>query len=140
VHNAIIHEYEMVRREVGSMPPVDRARYLQAIAAEMREMENPLLRAKIERLLGEQGPLPAPPSAVQTLRRLKRWTRVLSSSPLQPLWRGLSRRLRLWPPGENSLEFPSREEALDHARRFPRRPYLTALHLRALLGTLQRMD
>jgi glycosyl transferase family 2 len=141
VNNTVIHEYSLVREQMGAAgwPEVDRGAYLQAIAAEVRDIENPDVRAEMTRLLARQGPIPASPSRLLLLRRLKRITATLSASPLQPLWRSLARRFSISPPGDNALEFASVEEALDHARRFPRRPR-GAAHLRFLLGPLQPAD
>ena len=142
VHNAAIHEYSVVRRELGPgvLPEVDRDRYLEAIAAEVSQMEPTAFRAEMERLLAAEGPRRGSPSRTQVLRRLKRLTAGLSAPPLQPIWRGLARRLRWWPPGENALELPSVEAALEHARRCPRRRHPSALHLRVLLGPLDRVE
>jgi hypothetical protein len=142
VNNAIIHEYSLVRRQLGGgvFPEVDRGRYLQAIAAEVREIEDAGVRAEMERVLAAQGRTRGLGSRAQLLRRLKRLTAGLSAPPLQPLWHGLSRRFGVWPPGENALQFPSVEAALDHARRFPRRRHTSALHLRFLLGPLEPAD
>jgi len=142
VNNAIIHEYSLVSRQLGGgvFPEIDRGRYLQAIAAEVRQIEDAGLRAEMERLLASQERPRSLGSRTQLLRRLKRLTAGLSAPPLQPLWHSLSRRFGVWPPGENALEFPSVEAALDHARRFPRRRYPLALHLRFLLGPLEPVD
>jgi hypothetical protein len=141
VNNTVVHEYSLVRAQLGrtAWPEVDRGAYLESIAAEVREIENPDVRDEMTRLLERQGPIPSRGSRLLVLRRLKRLTRGLSASPTQPLWRALARRLRIAPPGDNALEFPSLEEALDHARRFPRRAR-SASHLRFLLGPLEPAD
>jgi hypothetical protein len=142
VQNGVIHEYVLVRRQVGSdvLPEVDRDHYLASIAAEVREIENPETRAEMERLLALQGPIRTSGSRLLLLRRLKHLTAGLSAPPLQPLWRALARRARISPPGDNALEFASREEALGHACRFPRRRRRGAMHLRFLLGPLEPAD
>jgi Glycosyl transferase family 2 len=142
VHNAVIHEYCAVRRQVGGalLPEVDREAYLQAIVGEVREIEDPALRSQMEALLALEGPIGRARSRTHLLRSLKRTMAGFSASPFQPLWRALSRQFGLWPPGENALEFPSREAALEHARRYPRRRYPSTMHLRFVLGPLEAVD
>jgi hypothetical protein len=141
IMNAVVHEYRAVRRETPSPPfaEIDRTKYLQAIAVEIGEIENPELRERMEALLRAQGPRPRP-SRRALLRRARRVAWLLAPAPLQPVWRAAACQFRLYPPGDAPLHFASVEEALEHARRFPRRRRRSTYPLELQLGPLEIVE
>jgi hypothetical protein len=141
IMNAVVHEYCAVRSETSSprFPEIDRRKYLQAIAGEIAEIENPELRERMRVLMSAQGARPGP-SRRALLRKARRATWWLSRGPLQPFWRAAARRFRAYPPGDAPLHFATVEEALEHARRYPRRRHRSTYHLELQLGDLDIVE
>jgi glycosyltransferase involved in cell wall biosynthesis len=132
VSNAIIHEYCCVKGETnsGRFRDVDRDSYLREMERGIAEIQNPELHREMVLLLRAQGPFARKPSVLRLMQRLL----PLPVCPgTQPFWRFLTRRFRVYPPGDAPLEFATTEEAIAHANRYPRRRHRVALHLNALL-------
>jgi hypothetical protein len=135
VRNAIAHEYCLVREETRSakLPPLDKQKYLRAIAEELREIVNPPIKHEIEALLAAHG-LATPDF---TARQMPLVRKLLSPRRVADKLTREARSLRAKLPGGASrpqhrqspspvrgahrlLEFESVQQALDHAIRFPR--------------------
>lgn len=135
VHNAIAHEYCLVREETRSpqFPPLDKERYLRAIAGELYQMVNPQVRAETEALLAAHG-LVTPELAARRTAQTPLWKKLLSprrvAGKLAREAAALSAKLpgggraRAGVADEEAragglLEFPTTEAALAHAIKFP---------------------
>jgi hypothetical protein len=97
VHNAIVHEYCLVREETGSpkFPALDKEKYLRAIAGELDEMTNPQVRHETEALLAAHG-LVTPEFAA---RQMPGWKKLLSPARVAGKLAREARALRAKLPG-----------------------------------------
>jgi glycosyltransferase involved in cell wall biosynthesis len=137
--NTIIHEYCAVRHETGSarFPAVDHGRYLEQVAREVKQMASGATKREMRVLLAASGFVP--PSAGRRLAeavrkilsrrslRLMRWP--LGHPRTRPFWSLLGARFGVQPPGDQRFCFATTEEAMDYARRFPRRRQRDTSHL-----------
>jgi hypothetical protein len=139
ITNAILQEYCLVAAEAGGFPAVDRDLYLEAIAREVPQLQNPELRAWMEKALIRAGWRPAAqggPIAVARHfgRRVARRAgpRIFGAAMSAPLW-SLVARSKVPVPAPGVCSFPSAAEALGFAERYPRRPVPEPVELRPLL-------
>ena len=127
--NYAFHEYCLFKQQTKSakFPDLDRAKYLQANACELPEIVDPQLKADTLALLlangysetrtnGEQN------AAATSLgaRVQSKVKRVLSGPATTPAWLFLARTLSVQPPGYNSFEFATLDEAIDYAKNISR--------------------
>ncbi len=154
VGNAIIHEYCFVRQEIPEtpkLPPVDREKYLQYMAADVEALENPVLRDEMRKLLASEGWRGAPSrppwhkrlqgkSVGALLRKAvvklkaRLWT-TLIARPTHRGWKLLARYFGIYPPHDFiAFDFADRAEAIDFANRFPRPKRKDDRFLRFLLS------
>lgn len=145
--NATIHEYALVREELGGdrLPPIDLDAYKTAISRDLQQLEEEAQRQEGLRLLSKHGWSASPSrrdSAVKLLREkgvrgiaaavVSRVKRGATSGLAGAMWLALAR-LGIRAPGGHRLIFRSSEEALSYAARFPRRRTRSRIHLRPLL-------
>jgi hypothetical protein len=122
--NMLYHEYELVRRETGALPPLDRAAVLADLGFHLRWIDDPTLRAELAGILRdhgwtgpEPGPLPVTP-----------WRAKLSVKLQQARMRWLGH----VPSMITGFSFPDDEAALRDGVRYPRAPQATHEHLALL--------
>lgn len=131
VHNAIVHEYCVVREETRSprFPPVDWEKYLRAIADELPQLVNPEARRETERLLKAHGwtdPGAEARAAEAAARAQPLWHKALSP---RRVWGRLARAAGgLYAAASGAQEggaaavgppeFETAEQALDYAINF----------------------
>ena len=134
ITNAVLHEYCVVKEESGSpkFREIDRFAYLGATERALNWIEDPALKAAMERLLREQG---------WNRRKHYAWVsgkvaallhhnflgvlrqaliRSISGNHEQPLWIWLMR-YGVQPPSSSWFHFNSAAEAMAYDRRFPRK-------------------
>jgi hypothetical protein len=156
--NMLFHEYELVRRHIGSgrFPPIDRAKYLENLHAGLAWIEDEEVRDRLRGVLVEHG-LPTPdgregssPQEALGVRRpwSVRLTRGLASRA-RSAWYHVRRRpalmlflvqyLGLHPEHITGASFATEEEALRFGVLLPRRPlgthhYLETMQAEAITG------
>lgn len=129
VGNAIMHEYEIVRRETqdARFPPIDFDSYLAYMHREIEGIENPQLRERMETLWQQQShnlsimsaqAISQYPAWQQSLRRkAQRVLWLARNHRYQPFWLFLKRRLGKVPTDLEAVitECATSEEALSYA-------------------------
>jgi len=145
--NAVIHEYCFVASELGdgTMKPVAMQPYLTRLASEVARLEDEDLRREYYEVLSGHGltsaTLPSVGPVGTRLAELRRNpvqfatkvrralpSRILGHHITKPLWLRMAR-WGIHPPGQQRFHFCSTDEALEYARRYPRRPNSTVAHL-----------
>lgn len=149
VGNAIFHEYSVVKREAASARffEIDKDKYMQYLAAEVEEFEEPALREEARAVLAAHGwtgtaaattsdsrepargvmatarKLASPRAVAGKVRRAASGgvRRLSGSAGAKPAWLFLARRIGVRPPDEHSFEFDSAAEAINYLNEFPRR-------------------
>jgi hypothetical protein len=120
--NVLFHEYELVRREVGDpgIPPLSTQGYLHGLAHGLRYVEDGARRAELEAVLERQGwrgeAEPAGAPAVRTLR-----SRVGGLRRRKSVVLFLASTLGVKPAHITGFTFPTEDEAIEFASRYPRR-------------------
>lgn len=145
--NATIHEYALVREELGGdrLPSIDLDAYKTAISRDLQQLEDEAQRNEGLRLLSEHGwsGFPSRRALAVKLFREKgvrgiaaavgsRVQQAATSGLAGVMWLALAQ-WGIRAPGGHRLIFRSREEALSYAARFPRRPTRSRIHLHPLL-------
>ncbi|HET9478690.1 MAG TPA: glycosyltransferase [Pyrinomonadaceae bacterium] len=127
--NAIFQEYCLFKQETGSPRffEIDIGKYLQANADEIGEFTNPDLRAKTLALLVEKGYQAGAVKddskrvEITFQQRLRgKLKRMATSSGTTETWLFAARHFGIEPPGENSFEFATLDEAVDYAKNVSR--------------------
>lgn len=128
--NYALHEYCLFKQETGSEKffELDMQKYLQANANESREVVDPQLRAETLSLLAANGYVEAKTNGHQrrtdvpsfTNRLQAKLKRVFTGAATTPAWLFLARTVAITPPGFNSFEFATLDEAIDYARNISR--------------------
>ena len=131
--NAKVHEYCRARAESGSskFPSLDREQYWKVMMRESEKIIDPETRLKVQGLIKkygsfEEGAFNRNEQRVDFLLGLRT---CMSHRAFDGLWRILSRSCGIY-PSDVHLRFDSTEAAIDHAKRFPRRNYANAEHLK----------
>lgn len=123
--NYALHEYCLFRQQTNSPRffELDMQAYLEANANENREVVDPRLRAETLSLLVANGYVEGQTNGQRTApvvsfpKRVEaKLKRVLTGPATTPAWLFLARTLAITPPGYNSFEFASLDEAIDYAR------------------------
>lgn len=140
--NAVVHEYCEVRSEgVASFPAVDRPRYLERLAEDVRLIEDARARGAqfaLLRAAGWQGEPPATRGMAGLLARARggdiprRVKRLAAGHLTQPVWMALDR-LGVHPPADQRFHFASLDDALAYMVRRPRPRRATCTHLRGMV-------
>lgn len=120
--NMIYHEYELVRREGGDLPPIDRTGYLHELSHGLRFVRDDDARARLHALLEEQGwraPAKAAPplfrsSFRQRVRCFLRVDRIRSAIVL-----ALADRFGRHPRTVSGFAFRNDAEAIRYAVKYP---------------------
>jgi hypothetical protein len=134
ITNAVLHEYCVVKQESGSpkFHEIDRFSYLGATERALAWIEDPSLKAEMQRLLrnqrwGRRQHYAWVLGKIATLLRHNFFgvvrqiiMRIVSGSREQRIWIFLSR-YGLQPPASGWFHFQSAAEAMDYDRRFPRK-------------------
>jgi hypothetical protein len=111
--NMLYHEYELVRRETGdSLPPVDRAAYLQHLGESLQWVEEPALRAELRGVLREHGWRGSDAPAVLPGVRWR-------DSLRQKIRTFLADRFGIRPPSVSGFVFEDETQALQCALKYP---------------------
>lgn len=127
--NYAFHEYCLFKQETGSEKffELDMQKYLEANANENREVVDPQVRAEAFSLLAAKGYVDAKTNgrqggpAVSFSRRLQgKLKRLFTGAATTPAWLFLARTVAITPPGFNSFEFATLDEAIDYARNISR--------------------
>jgi glycosyltransferase involved in cell wall biosynthesis len=127
--NYAFNEYCLFKRETNSAKffDLDKEKYLQANACELSEIVDPQLRAETLALLVANGYRETTSNGERNAAEISfgarvhsKVKRVLSGPATTPAWLFLARALAVQPPGYNSFEFPTIDEALDYARNISR--------------------
>ena len=128
--NYAFHEYCLFKQETGSKKffELDRQKYLEANANESREVVDPQLRAETLSLLAANGYVEAKTNgqtrstnAASFTKRLQaKLKRLFTGAATTPAWLFLARTVAITPPGLNSFEFATLDEAIDYARNISR--------------------
>lgn len=127
--NYAFHEYCLFRQQTNSakFPELERAKYLQANACELAEIVDPQLRAETLALLTANGYRETETNGERNLgdvsfgaRVQSKVKRVLSGPATTPAWLFLAHTLAVQPPGYNSFEFATLDEAIDYAKNISR--------------------
>lgn len=127
--NYAFHEYCLFKQQTKSEKffDLDRAKYLQANACELPEIVDPQLKADTLALLIANGYSEPKTNGEQNAAELSlgarvqsKVKRVLSGPATTPAWLFLARTLSVQPPGYNSFEFATLDEALDYAKNISR--------------------
>ena len=126
--NYALHEYCLFKQETGSAKffELDMQKYLEANANETREVVDPQLRAETLSLLAANGYVEAKAngqqqSAARFSERLQaKLKRSFTGASTTPAWLFLARTAAITPPGLNSFEFATLDEAIDYARNISR--------------------
>ena len=122
--NMLYHEYELVRRATGALPPIDRGAILEDLGRHLGWIEDPHIRARFAEQLKAQG-----------------WTGDEPGILPRRSWRAMlherGQRLRMkWlghvPPTITGFSFPDDDAALREGLRYPRAPQRTHEHLALL--------
>jgi hypothetical protein len=121
--NILFHEYELVRRATGRLPPIDQAGYLDELGRTLSWVRDRETREVLHRVLVEHGwkgkPLPLPP-------------RPLAARLRDHVMRFLIDHLGVVPSHISGFAFPNDATALDYALRYTRRPTRSTAHLAPL--------
>jgi hypothetical protein len=129
VVNYALHEYCLFKQQTNSDKffDLDMEKYFEANANELNEVVDPALKAEMRALLIANGYREATTNGQPTATRVgfakrlrSKIKRVLTAPATTPAWLFLARTLAIRPPGENSFEFASVEEAIDYARHISR--------------------
>lgn len=128
--NYALHEYCLFKQETGSERffELDMQKYLEANANESREVVDPQLRAETLSLLAANGYVEAKTNghtrstgaASFTNRLQAKLKRLFTGGATTPAWLFLARTVAITPPGLNSFEFATLDEAIDYARNISR--------------------
>lgn len=128
--NYALHEYCLFKQETGSEKffELDMQKYLEANANETREVVDAQVRAETLSLLTANGYVEAKTNghqqsvnAVSFSERLQaKLKRLFTGAATKPAWLFLARGLAITPPGLNSFEFATLDEAIDYARNISR--------------------
>ncbi|HEX5889770.1 MAG TPA: glycosyltransferase [Pyrinomonadaceae bacterium] len=128
--NYAFHEYCVFKQETGSEKffELDMQKYLEANANESREVVDPQLRTEMLSLLAAHGYVEAKTNghqqsapAVSFSKRLQaKLKRLFTGAATTPAWLFLARTVAITPPGLNSFEFATLDEAIDYARNISR--------------------
>lgn len=129
VVNYALHEYCLFKQQTNSDKffDLDMQKYFEANANELNEVVDPALKAEMRALLIANGYREPTTNGQRTATRVGFATRlrakikrVLTAPATTPAWLFLARTLGIRPPGENSFEFASLEEAIDYTRNISR--------------------
>jgi glycosyltransferase involved in cell wall biosynthesis len=129
VVNYALHEYCLFKQQTNSDKFFDlhMQKYFEANANELNEVVDPALKAEMRALLIANGYREATTNGQPTTTRVgfakrlrSKIKRVLTAPATTPAWLFLARTLGIRPPGENSFEFVSLEEAIDYTRNISR--------------------
>ncbi|HEY0730269.1 MAG TPA: hypothetical protein VGD38_19445 [Pyrinomonadaceae bacterium] len=128
--NYALHEYCVFKQETGSEKffELDMQKYLQANVNESREVVDPQLRAETFSLLAANGYVEAKTNgrqqsaaAASFSKRLQaKLKRSFTGAATTSAWLFLARTVAITPPGLNSFEFATLDEAIDYARNISR--------------------
>ena len=127
--NAVFNEYLAFKQEMGSPRffDIDLRKYLAANAEEVRQFTDEKLRAEMLALLVEHGYRETRNASERERAEISfqerlgfKLKRVATSSSTTNAWLFAARRFGIEPPGENSFEFATLEDAIDYARNFSR--------------------
>lgn len=127
--NAVFNEYLLLKRETNSPRffDIDLRKYLEANAEEVRQFGDEKLRDEMLALLVANGYSEShearerSPAEITFSRRLGfKLKRVATSSSTTEAWLFAARKLGIEPPGENSFEFATLEDAIDYAKNMSR--------------------
>jgi hypothetical protein len=143
--NYAFHEYCAFKQQTYStkFPDLDLQKYLHANAIEIRELIDPQLRAQMFALLAAHGYREPQTTGVSNAAEISlgervksKMKRVLSGPATTPGWLFLARTLAVAPPGYNSFEFATLNEAIDYAKNISRGNFMkeAAAEQQLLLG------
>ncbi len=128
--NYALHEYCLFKKETGSARffELNMQQYLEANATESREVVDPRLRAEVLSLLEANGYIerqtdgqPRSATEISLAKRLQgKIKRLFTGAGTTRAWLFLARSLAITPPGYNSFEFATLDEAIDYARNISR--------------------
>jgi len=127
--NYAFHEYCLLKQQTnsGKFLELNRAKYLHANASELPEIVDPQLRAETLALLVANGYSETETNGERNLgdvsfgaRVQSKLKRVLSGPATTPAWLFIARTLAVQPPGYNSFEFATLDEAIDYAKNISR--------------------
>jgi glycosyltransferase involved in cell wall biosynthesis len=127
--NYAFHEYCLFKQQTNSakFPKLDRTKYLQANACELSEIVDPQLRAETLALLITNGYCETKSNGERNAaditfgaRVQSKVKRVFSGPATTPAWLFLARTFAVQPPGYNSFEFATLDEAIDYAKNVSR--------------------
>lgn len=132
VLNSIIHHYCFVKQESGNpkFVEVDKDRYLRFVAKDLEDFEDEDSKKEMEKILLTRGWTPPrrnkmEPSVIKKLLTpavlAQKLRLTMGSAPTKRFWLSLEKHFAILPPEINGFEFGSSQEALDYARKFPRR-------------------
>lgn len=160
VGNAIWHEYCILKQEIGSdrFPDINMSNYLNYIAGEVKQIENPDLKIKMEEILSshqnretldvkDYSPIEKALSARNLSMVFKKllspnivWNKIVTISSKNPYISSaflfLSHNLGIRPPSNmvESLNFNTTGEALYYINKFPKSKSKLKTYLTQLLG------
>ena len=128
--NYALHEYCLFKQETGSAKffELDMRKYLEANANESREVIDPRLKAELLSLLEANGYVegqtnghqPSVPEVNVSKRLQGKMKRLFTGAATTRAWLFLARSVGVTPPGYNSFEFATLDEAIDYARNISR--------------------
>ena len=127
--NYAFHEYCLFKQQTNSAKflDLDREKYLQANACELSEIVDPQLKAETRALLVANGYSETKSDGEINAAEItfgarvqSKVKRVLSGPATTPAWLFLARTLAVQPPGYNSFEFATLDEAIDYAKNISR--------------------
>jgi glycosyltransferase involved in cell wall biosynthesis len=126
--NAAFHEYFLFKQQTNSdrFFAVDKKKYLEANANEVAAVIDPVLREQTISLLVEHGYRengvndPAPVNVAFSKRALFKFKRIATGPVTTKPWLFLARLLAINPPGANSFEFATLDEAINYAKNLSR--------------------
>ena len=134
VNNAIVQEYCVAKKETGSskFPELDKAKYLESLWSELKQIEVPEVRQEIAAVLqahghpfnngghaGDSNNRGAAPSLARKVIDKIKWESRSASA--KTLWMLLGRWFNVAPPPNHRFTFDTLEEAFAFASRFPLR-------------------
>jgi glycosyltransferase involved in cell wall biosynthesis len=122
--NAAFHEYFLFKQQTNSARffAVDKQKYLEANANEVSAVVDPELREQMISLLVENGyrensvDNPAPVNVAFSKRALFKFKRIVTGPVTTKAWLILARLFAIRPPGANSFEFATLDEAINYAK------------------------
>lgn len=126
--NAAFHEYFLFQQQTNSdrFFAVDSKKYLEANANEVSAVIDPVLREQMISLLVENGYREtsvndaAPVNVAFSERALFKFKRIATGPATTKPWLFLARLLAIRPPGANSFEFATLDEAINYAKNLSR--------------------